>query len=243
MIMFKSDNLSKVIPEYNQDYRALAAEGLPPSLSVQQGILNAPTPTFTVLFVWSSPDLSEGHKWLDKIKSLGPFIASTVQETTPRGCLEDAAQHFAKSTQGRMWTISLRTITDQVADVIAHYTSRMPPDPHILFDMHELRACSPSARPNPHSVFSAREPQFAVEINTIVEDAEKLEEALNWGREFRDALRKTSAENLFPVQYLSFMREEEVDHENVFGEQVSFLRGLKERFDPDNVFKAAISYL
>ncbi|KAL3488166.1 hypothetical protein BJX62DRAFT_253462 [Aspergillus germanicus] len=243
MIMFKSDDLATVIPEYNKAYRALAAEGLPPQLSVQQGILNAPTPTFTVLFVWSSPDLNEGYKWLEKIKNFGPFMTTTVQETTPLGALERAAQHFAKSTQGRMWTTSLRTITGQVADVIADYTSRMPSDPHILFDMHELRACSPSARPNPDSVFSAREPHFAVEINTIVEDGEKLEEALNWGRAFRDALRKTGAENLFPVQYLSFMREEEVDHEKIFGERVSSLRGLKERFDPDNVFKAAISYL
>ncbi|KAL4861589.1 hypothetical protein BDV12DRAFT_190976 [Aspergillus spectabilis] len=231
MIMFKSDNLSKVIPEYNQGYRTLAAEGLPLQLSVQQGILNAPTPTFTVLF-------------LEKIKSLGPFMASTVQETIPLGALEGAAQHFAKSTQGRMWTISLRSITDQVADVIADYTSRMPSDPHILFDMHELRACSPSARPNnTESVFSAREPHFAVEINTIVQDGEKLEEALAWGREFRDALRKTSVDNIFPVQYLSFMRKEEVDHGKVFGAHVLFLRDLKKRVDPDNVFKAAISYL
>ncbi|KAL2787684.1 hypothetical protein BJX66DRAFT_310377 [Aspergillus keveii] len=243
MIMFKSGDLATVIPEYNKAHRALAAEGLPPQLSVQQGILNAPTQTFTVLFVWSSPDLTEGYKWVEKIKSLGPFVGSTVQETTPLGALEDAERHFAKSTQGRMWTISLRSITDEVADVIARYTASMPPDPHILFDMHELRACSPSARPNAESVFSAREPHFAVEINTIVEDGEKLEEALNWGREFRDALRKTSADNIFPVQYMSFMREEEVDHEKVFGKHVSFLRGLKERFDPDNVLKAAISYL
>jgi hypothetical protein len=92
-------------------------------------------------------------------------------------------------------------------------------------------------------VFSAREPHFAVEINTIVEDGEKLEEALNWGRDFRDALRKTGAENLFPVQYLSFMREEEVDHEKTFEAHGSFLRDLKKRLDPGNVFKAAISYL
>ncbi|KAL3441671.1 hypothetical protein BJX65DRAFT_322104 [Aspergillus insuetus] len=243
MIMFKSDDLSTVIPEYKQSYKALAAEGLPTQLSVQQGVLNAPTPTFTVLFVWSSPDPTEGFKWLEKIKSLGPFIASTVHETTPKGCLEEAAQHFAKSTQGRMWTISLRSITDEVADVIARYTTNMPSDPHILFDMHELRACSPSARPDAESVFSAREPHFAVEINTIVQDGEKLEEALAWGREFRDALRQNNAENNFPVQYLSFMREEEVDHGKVFGEHVLFLRDMKKRFDPDNVFKAAISYL
>jgi hypothetical protein len=243
MIMFKSDDLTTVIPQYNHGYRALATEGLPPSLSVHQGVLNAPTPTFTVLFVWSWPDLSEGYKWLEKIKSLGPFIATTVEETTPLGALEGAAEHFAKSTQGRMWTISLRCITGEVADVIAHYTANMPSDPHILFDMHELRACSPSARPNPDSVFSAREPHFAVEINTIVEDGEKLEEALNWGRDFRDALRKTGAENLFPVQYLSFMREEEVDHEKTFEAHGSFLRDLKKRLDPGNVFKAAISYL
>ncbi|KAL2813861.1 hypothetical protein BJX63DRAFT_431721 [Aspergillus granulosus] len=243
MIMFKSDDLSMVIPMYNEGYRALAVSGLPPPLGVHQGVLNAPIPTFTVLFVWSSADLKQGYEWLDKIKSLGPFMASTVQQTTPQGCLEEADRHFAKITQGRMWTISIRTITNDVANVIAHYTRNMPSDPHILFDMHELRACSPSAQPKANSVFSARENHFVFEINTIVEDEEKLESALAWGREFREALSNTSAGNIMPSQYLSFMRGDDVNLARVFGEHISFLKQLKQRLDPDNVFNAAISYL
>ncbi|KAL2844092.1 hypothetical protein BJY01DRAFT_248337 [Aspergillus pseudoustus] len=245
MIMFESTDLSTAIPQYNSAYAALAAaeEGLPLALSVHQGILNAPTPTFTVLFVWSSSNLDVGYKWLEKIKTLSPCIASTVQETTPRGCLEDADRHFAKTTHGRMWTISMKQITEEVARVIAQYTAKMPDDPHILFDMHQLRACSPSARPNNDSVFSAREPHFEFEINTIVEDQGKLQVALAWGEDFREALRRTSAENIMPVQYLSFMREEEVDHSRIFGEHLPFLQELKRNLDPDNVFNAAISYL
>ncbi|KAL3464846.1 hypothetical protein BJX64DRAFT_275521 [Aspergillus heterothallicus] len=244
MIMYRSEDLQTVIPEYNEAYRALASkEGLPPALSVHQGVLNAPTPTFTVLFVWSCPNLTEGYRWLEKIKSLGPCVASTVQETTPHGCLEEADRHFAKSTQGRMWTISMRQITDEVARVIAEYTSNMPYDPHILFDMHELRECSPSARLNEDSVFSAREPHFVIEINTIVSDQNKIDAALAWGREFRDALRNTSAGNIMPAQYLSFMAEEEVDQLVVFGESLSFLKHLKSKHDPGDVFNAAISYL
>lgn len=104
-----------------------------------------------------------------------------VHETTPQDSLDEVDQHFARTTKGRMWTISMRKITPEVAGVIAQYTSKMPDDPHILFDMHELRASSPSARANDDSVFSAREPYFAFEINTIVNDEAKLETTLAWG--------------------------------------------------------------
>lgn len=181
MIMYQSDDLATVIPEYNNAYQSLAAGGLPPALSVQQGVLNAPTPTFTVLFFWSSRDLDKGYAWLERIKGLGPCVASTVHETTPQDSLDEVDQHFARTTKGRMWTTSMRKITPEVAGVIAQYTSKMPDDPHILFDMHELRASSPSARANDDSVFSAREPYFAFEINTIVNDEAKLETTLAWG--------------------------------------------------------------
>ncbi|KAL4899816.1 hypothetical protein BDW74DRAFT_171223 [Aspergillus multicolor] len=231
MIMFNSDDLGAVIPQYNQGLRASAAQGLPPALSVQQGVLNAPTPTFTVLFVWSFLDPRQGYEWLNKISSLAPLLASTVQETTSKGWLEAADQHFAKCTR-RMWTVSMRGITDEVAEVIADFTKRMPPDPHILFDMHELRACSPLAHPNPESVFTAREPHFTFEINTIVDDEELLEH-----------FDEQTPDKIMPVEYLSFMRGEDVDLADTFGGNRSLLKRLKAEMDPDNVFKAAISHL
>ncbi|KAL2823868.1 hypothetical protein BDW59DRAFT_162837 [Aspergillus cavernicola] len=206
VVMYNSEDLTMVIRQYYEGYRALTAEGLPAPFQVHQAVLNMPTPTFGVLFV------------------LAPVMAQTVQLSTPAAWLEEADKLVAKTTQGRMWTITMRQITDEVVQVIAQYTKNMPADPHKLFDMHELRGGSPSARPNQDSVFSTHEPHFVFEI-------------------FCEALEKTSADNIVPTSYLPFLTAEEVDHDQVFGDNLEILRGLKGKLDPKNVFRAAISYL
>ncbi|KAL4913657.1 hypothetical protein BDW62DRAFT_159132 [Aspergillus aurantiobrunneus] len=240
--MFNSDDLATLIPRYNEGYRALTAEGLPAPLNLIQVVLPMPKPTFAALFSWTSTDLEAGKGWLDKVCSLGPVVGKTVQESTPKGWLDEVSKLIAPSTQGRLYTISLREITDEVAHVIAHYVQKMPSDPHILFDMHELLGNSPSARPNPDSVFSAREGHFAFEIVPLVEKRENLDGALVWGREPQEALQRTDADNIVPASYLSFVSAEEMDPSKAFGEYLPFPKDLKRRVDPQNVFRA-ISYL
>ncbi|KAL4798603.1 FAD-binding domain-containing protein [Aspergillus venezuelensis] len=242
-IMFQSSDLSTAIHEYNKGSRALVDEGIPQCLGLMQAVVPLPSPTLAVFFSWNSPDHTEGRKWLDKISSLAPVMVNTVAPITPLAFMAEVSKFVPKSTQGRMYTISLREITDEVAAVIGEYTAKIPSDPHILFDVHQLRKESPSAQPNADSVFIAREPHYVVEICTIVADAKNLEGALAWGREFQQALQKTDAANILPASYLSFLPRDEVEHEKIFAGELEFLKQLKGRTDKKNVFKAAISYL
>ncbi|KAL4958433.1 FAD-binding domain-containing protein [Aspergillus filifer] len=242
-IMFQSLDLSTAVHEYNKGYRALVDEGLPPCLGLMQAVVPLPSPTFAVFFSWNSSDRTEGQKWLGKISSLASVMVNTVAPITPLAFMAEVSKIIPKSTQGRMYTISLREITDEVAAVIGEYTAKIPSDPHLLFNTHQLRKESPSAQPNPDSVFVAREPHYVVEICTIMADSGNLEGALTWGREFQEALKKTDAANILPASYLSFLPREEVEHEKIFGENLQFLKQLKGKTDKENVFKAAISYL
>lgn len=241
--MFKSDDLDTLVPQFNEQYRALKAQGLPKPLSLNQAVIPAPTPTFGILFLWASPDIEEGNKWVDKIASLGPVTVNTVEEKTPKSWLDEATKIVATSTQGRLYAVSLREITDEVAKIIAHYTKSTPADPHILLDVHELRRESPSISPAPGSVFAAREPHFVVQIITIVQDKENLQKTLAWGSKFQRALQETSADNIVSTSYVSFTSPEEMDPSKIYGENLLFLKDLKKKVDPGNVFKAAISYL
>lgn len=246
VLLFKSDDdLPTVVRQYNEGYRALlSAEGMQATpLSIQQFVLNMPTPTFGLLFMWASEDLETGNQWVERLSTLGPVTANTVQSRTPLGWLHEQDRLVAKSTQGQMFTISVRAITAEVADVIARYTNSMPADPHIIFDMHELRDCSPSAKANAGSVFSAREGHFMCEITAIVEDRDNLEATLAWGREFREALRKTSAENIVPASYVSFLTCDDFEPDRIYGNNLRFLKRVKKRADPENTFQNAISYL
>ncbi|KAL4932167.1 FAD-binding oxidoreductase [Aspergillus undulatus] len=246
-IMFQSDSLDTVLRQYNEGYRSLAlsGSGLPAPLAIMQAVLPLPTPTFAMFFSWASSDFETGKEWLDKISALAPATVNTVQPSTPSAFLAEISGFVAPLTQGRMFSISLKKITDEVAGVIAKYTADIPADPHMLFDAHELRSNSPSTKPNSgsDSVFSAREPHYMIEICTIVEKQENLEKALAWGREFQEALKETDAGNILQASYLSFLPRDEFEHEKIFGENLPFLRGLKGRLDPGNVFQNAISYL
>jgi FAD/FMN-containing dehydrogenase len=246
ILVFDSADLSKVVREFSQGYRALSSEGVPAALGVHQVVLNFPTPTFGVLVMWADEDLAGGEKWVDKICQLAPVVSRTVVPTTPLAWLEEQSKLVAQSTQGRMWTVNLRQITDEVAGVIGQFTSRFPADPHALFDLHELRAASPSAAASgagKDSVFNARDPHFVVEICPTVSDEGKLEGALAWGQEFCDALKATDKENVLGASYVSFLAADEFDHQRVYGEDLGFLRDVKGCVDPGNVFRNAISYL
>ncbi|KAL2866497.1 FAD-binding oxidoreductase [Aspergillus lucknowensis] len=245
VVIFNSQDLDTVIRQYNQGYRVLTAAegGLPAPLSLQQCTLNMPTPTFGVLFMWADEDHEAGKQWLERVSGLAPVVANTVKSRTPSAWQAEQDALVPKTTQGRLWSVNLRQITDEVAGVIAQYAKQLPADPHVIFDMHELRGDSPSAKPNADSVFVAREGHFAVEIVPLVEDAEKLEGALAWGQEFSNALKRTDPRNIVAATYVSFLTADEFDHDKVFGEHLGFLRRVKARVDPGNVFNNAISYL
>ncbi|KAL4752998.1 hypothetical protein BDW72DRAFT_49369 [Aspergillus terricola var. indicus] len=255
-LVFNSQDFATAIRTFSNAYRALTlTETIPPTLNIFSGILpspQSPAPIFILLVNWASPDLSKGKEWIEKIATLIPsaaatLAANTVQKTTPRACTEAVSRLVAPSVQGRMYSVSFREITDEVAGVIAHFTSaeRMPRDEAVLFEIHELRAVSPSANPDKSSVFSAREPHSVVAVGAIAAHEENLEGVLKWGGEFLAALKRTKSENILPASYISFLSKEEMerDQERIFGGHMPFLRDLKRRLDPGNVFQAAISGL
>ncbi|KAL4776482.1 hypothetical protein BDW60DRAFT_203516 [Aspergillus nidulans var. acristatus] len=255
-LVFNSQDLATAIRSFSKAYRALAlTESIPPALNIFSGILSSPqtpAPIFILLVNWTSPNLSEGKEWIEKIATLIPsatatLVANTVQKITPKACIEAVSKLVAPSVQGRMYSVSFKEITDEVAGVIAHFTSaeRMPRDEGVLFEIHELRAVSPSANANTSSVFSAREPHSVVAVCATAAHEENVRRVLKWGEEFQAALKRTKSENILPTSYISFLSREEMerDQERIFGGHLPFLKDLKRRLDSENVFRAAISSL
>lgn len=244
-VLFKSDDdLPTVVRQYNEGYRALlSAEGMQATPLERPPVCSecAHANIWTSL-QGASEDLETGNQWVERMSTLGPVVANAVQPRTPLAWLHEQDRLVAKSTQGQTFTISVRAITVEVADVIARYTSSMPADPHITFDMHKLRDCSLSAKANAGSVFSAREGHFMCEVTAIV-DRDSLEATLAWGREFGEALRKTSAENIVPASYVSCLTRDDFEPDRICGNILQLLKRVKERADPENTFQNAISYL
>lgn len=204
-------------------------------------MINTPAgKVFIVLFLWGSSDIDTGRVWLDKLSALAPVAFNSVQETTPPAWLEEASRLTPKDSRGRVWTISVRQPTDEVVDVMATSLADMPSDPRVIFAVHELRSCSPSAQPQSDSVFTSREGHFMLEIIGATETPEDVTAIQAWGQQFQTALARTDPRNLLSAPYVSLAAPEELDSRTVYGEHYEFLAELKKTRDPRGVFDAAI---
>lgn len=239
LVTFGPGDITAIIRQFNEGYSQLS-EHFPAPLGIQQGVLNPPSgPTLALFFAWSSNDTVEGEKWLAKITSLAPLATSNVQWISPATWLDVVNTLVPKRVSGRMWSVIFKELTDEVLDVICAHVEKITPDPHVMMTIHELRG--PSAILKENSVFSARTPHHMIEILTIPPSPENLEAALTWGREFRDALARTSSENILPETYMALTAPDELDMAKMYGKHWPFLQELKRARDPLNVFRNALA--
>ncbi|RAH40148.1 FAD-binding oxidoreductase [Aspergillus brunneoviolaceus CBS 621.78] len=243
-IAFQSDDLPAVIRQYNTGYQALCAEGIPAELTLQQSVLNLPHgKTLVVLFVWASSDIKTGQLWAEKISALAPVAHNAVQSTTPLTYLTCTDRMVPSHTRGRVRTISLKRLSEEVLDVISTSVLKMPTDPHTFFAMHEIRTGTPSAQGHSDSVFAVREGLFVFEIIANAQREENLDLATAWGQEFWSELSRTNQESFLPSTYLSLTAPKEVQMSRIFGENFAWLVVMRGKHDPRGVFAAATARL
>jgi hypothetical protein len=242
LILYQSEDLVSTIKQFNDGYRTLSAQegGLPPALGANQAVVNSPAGrVFGLLFLWSSSDIETGKIWLEKILSLAPVAMHTVTTTTVAEWLTVAGSLVGKQCYGPILSVNLRTLTPEAVDVMGKHAQQMPSDPSVAFGIHQLRG--PATQDgHPDSVFPERSAHFMLEILPTVASPENLDAAVRWGTEFREALLKTSSDNLLPTVYFPFVSPEKLDIRQVFQEQYDALVHLKREYDPKNIFKFAL---
>ncbi|RAK80776.1 FAD-binding domain-containing protein [Aspergillus fijiensis CBS 313.89] len=239
-IAFQFDDLPAVIRQYNTGYQALCAEGIPAELTLQQCVLNLPhSKTLVVLFAWASYDIKTGQSWAEQISAPAPVAHNAVQPTTPLTYLTDTDRMVPSHTRGRVRTISLKRLSEEVLDVISTSVLKMPTDPHTFFAMHELRTGTPSAQGHSDSVFAAREGHFVFEMIGNAQREENLDLATAWGQDLWNGLSRTDQENVLPSTYLSLTAPEELQMSPLFGGNFPWLVEMKDKYDPRGVFSAA----
>ncbi|PYH40846.1 FAD-binding oxidoreductase [Aspergillus saccharolyticus JOP 1030-1] len=248
VIMFESSNIRKTFVEFNAAFHSLQSEGLPDELAVQQFAINAPPGRlFGTIFVWSGEDLDEGRRWADRIAHLGIPIMNTVAPTSIPDWYRGNGAMVPTSVYGSSRTANVRRLTPELAEVIGQSLERMPADPATMLSIHELRG--PSATSKRDSVFAAREPHFMLEILGCVVAEGKKEAAEQWASETLAQVHGTEAQNLLPGAYVSLHYEgdqkmcAEDRLQKLFGEFADAVGGLKEKYDPSNVFALAVPKL
>ena len=163
---------------------------------------------------------------------------SNVLPTTMTAFNEITNSMVPKQVYGTMHSASFYKLTSEVMDVICEHAPLQPNNPEIMFGIHELRAEAP--KPSGSSVFNAHFPHFAYEIIPMVSSKGSMDDALEWGRRFHEALLKTDPANVCPAVYVSFIPSKEMDVKAIFGRKYEPLRLAKKQFDPHNRFNTAL---
>lgn len=239
VIVFDSTNMTSTIKKFSEGYQAMEKKGLPAALGIQRSIVVTPMgKCFIAGFMWSSPDLDEGRRYLEEISSLGTVIHNGVEVTTVPPWQQGGDSFCPKSAHGGLCTINIRDFTNEANEVIGEAAAKMPDDPYCLMSFHQLRG--PSAQANNESVFGTRTPHYMVEFIGLSHDSDKAKQTWDWAVGSRDALRQTDSENILPSMYIAITPPSEATPEVSYGDNWSKLAGIKKRYDFNNMFKHAL---
>lgn len=239
--MFDSVDIASAFQSFTKAYNNLWANGVPSELGVQPVVFNMSGygRQFGVIVVWSSPDTELGQTYLDKVATLGKETMRTVSEMTVPEWMENNSGLVPYGVYGYNTSVSVRKVTDEIAEVIGKNLAKMPSDLSTMFAWHELRG--PSTNPHEDSVFGAREPHYVLELLGTVADPANLNSSNTWITAFREELRQ--CKDVLTGDYISLTRPSDNTLDGLYGSRLGTIYTLKDKYDPKGVFNLAVPRL
>jgi hypothetical protein len=201
-------------------------------------VLNPPGAphSFLAFFWWHGPTNDEHARWISKLESLAPTAMSDTKKMTLIQSSEAMTALLPLNVYGHTATASLSHFSEEAAKVIAKRVALMPKAPGVMLAVHCIYgdACLPENQLP--SVWRHREPHQMMEIVGMPVDQQFEDESVAWAEDFGQELREVDAamEGLYVA-----MSSREIDTKKVYGDQYDFLMRMKEKHDPDRVFKHA----
>ncbi|KAF5624795.1 6-hydroxy-D-nicotine oxidase [Fusarium tjaetaba] len=188
--------------------------------------------------MWLHEDQEQGKREIEKIAQLGPFVHTTVRNTTHLGAIDDFRDSFAMPGMiGNVGTISVLSLTEEVIDVIAHHVDIMPNEVGLGFAIHSTREAAQA------SCFPATERHFMLEFLGCVDSEEKVKRTDKWLKDFMEAIRGTNQASILPSTYVNLTAPGQNTLRGAYGPNYGFLSSLKKKYDPHGVFNTALPFV
>jgi hypothetical protein len=169
-ILYESSNLEATITTYNQHYGHLrVAEELTDCLPLQPTITQIPNmrTVFGVIVTWYGENKEEGYAWIEIFAKGGTCVMEAMQETTLAEVLKKRDNLVTWPSNGRLFTLSVRRLTERTISVLARHCPQAPGG-GFIFSYHTLRS---SQAPAQKSVFGARTRHHILEINAAISES------------------------------------------------------------------------
>lgn len=201
------------------------------------------------LLIWNGEATAETFNWIDYVAGLAPLMPglpearSLVNLTTAHLFCIYMTEMLPRSVVGTAQAVSVKEYSPQVVEVLAKLTGALPEGFAGGFNIHTLRAESPSCSASvPDSVVPYRIPQAIFEIAGFASEEVFAGGCVEWAAELRKQLIETDA--ALPASYLALTAPEFIDLDKIYGkERLENLRRIKSEVDPNGVFANTVPRL
>ncbi|KAL2846676.1 hypothetical protein BJY01DRAFT_263244 [Aspergillus pseudoustus] len=219
------------------------AFSFPPALQIGTAIFNLPNGkrNFRVELLWSSPNVEEGRKAIEYLKSIAPpVIDSHLQETALSSLITAIDEMIPPNIYGHNETVSIPRLDNEILDLVNDFLDQMPKDPATVLALHHLSPVSPSSRDGGvlNSSFPIRFGHTMIEFIGSVVHREDRPTSEKWAADFRDAFRATG--KALSETYLSMTSPGDRTLQQVYGEEWEELKRSKEKHDPNGLFDLVV---
>lgn len=221
-----SDNI-KAIVEAQADF------DIPPELTLHNFCMKLPQPMIVVMFTWCGQNQEQGKKCMEEmLASMPPVVANTVQEKSMVEHQEQVPLPYRP--YGGQRSIYLSEMSPRLVDIIQDAVKSMPAESNLGWSM-TTTAGRPGMPPNTFGVDSHMLFSFA---DTVSEES-LLQAAQKWTDELHEQLRSSGEAAVMLGSYPPLTRSTDRSPEQLYGKKWEKVKELKQKFDPDNVFKWA----
>jgi len=190
-------------------------------------------PVLVLAAFYAGSDASEGQRGLEPFRRLGVPLGEHVG-TQPYAAWQQAFDLLLAPGARNYWkSHNLNTLSDAAIDIALDYAGRLP-SPHceIFFGLlgGQASRIERTATAYPH-----RDSLFALNVHARWESVREDGPCIDWAR----ALFRSMAPEATGGVYVNFLTEDESGRvRDAYGPNYERLAAIKQRIDPDNLFRA-----
>ena len=185
-----------------------------------------------ILAAFYAGDMAEGEKALQPLRDIGSPIADVIsphQFTDFQAALDPL---LAPGERNYWKSHDFLSLSDGLLDAALPYVGSLPSDSCEIIFAHMGGATS--RIPADATAYRHREAQFIMNVHGRWHDADEDHRCIAWCRDLFKATTPFATGGV----YVNFMTEEEMDRvESAYGDSYQKLVALKDRYDPENLFR------
>jgi FAD/FMN-containing dehydrogenase len=194
------------------------------------------TPVAGIVACYNGP-IEAGERVLKPLRAFGPALVDQIGPI-PYTAAQRLIDAFYPPGLQNYWKSSfLKTISDEVIDVMVDYCGRRPtPICHGLIE-HQLGGAV-SRVPRGATAFPHRDVQYSFMSLGVSADPAEAEKCVQWAREFWEAIEPSSTGGVY-VNYLGRELDEGAERVKAAYGPPTYERlvALKKKYDPSNLFR------